>query len=114
KNREKFYAILLQRIGGSHGQRLKQEAELTRQPFGGGRQALNQYLGQQRPLHMQRRHLALFLAELGYAAASRRQIRKIPVASVRMLTDMHVLLSTGQMLVDQGDLPKAVAHLRET
>lgn len=113
KNREKFYAILLQRIGGPHGQRLKEEAELTRQPFGGVRQALNQYLGQQRALHMQRRHLALFLAELGYAAASRRQIRKIPVASVRMLTEMHVLLSTGQMLADRGELARAITHLKE-
>ena len=82
--------------------------------FGGVRQSLNQYLGQQRALHMQRRHLALFLAELGYGAASRRQIRAIPVASVRMLTDMHVLLSTGEMLVDQGNLDRAVRHLKET
>ena len=114
KNRERFYAVLLGRVTGSHGERLKKEAELTRQPFGGVRQALNQYLGQQRALHMQRRHLALFLAELGYGASSRRQISTIPVASVRMLTDMHVLLSTGQMLVDQGNLDRAVRHLKET
>lgn len=110
KYREKFYAQLLDRVQGTHGKRLKQEAEVTRQPFGGVRQALNQYLGQQRALHMQRRHLALFLAELGYAAASQRQIHTIPVASVRMLTDMHVLLSTGQMLIEKGDLPRAVRY----
>jgi hypothetical protein len=111
KNREIFYAKLLERIGGEHGKRLKKEAEITRQPFGGVRQALNQHLGQHRALHMQRRHLALFLAELGYAASSRRQIRNIPVASVRMLTEMHVLLSTGQMLVERGQLVQAAEHL---
>lgn len=113
KNREIFYAQLIERIGGEHGIRLKKEAEVTRQPFGGVRQALNQHLGQHRALHMQRRHLALFLAELGYAASSRRQIRNIPVASVRMLTDMHVLLSTGQMLVDRGQLTQASEHLAQ-
>jgi hypothetical protein len=113
KNRETFYAKLIERIGGEHGERLKKEAEVTRQPFGGVRQALNQHLGQHRALHMQRRHLALFLAELGYAESSRRQIRNIPVASVRMLTDMHVLLSTGQMLVDRGQLSQASEHLAQ-
>ncbi len=113
KNREVFYAQLISRIGGEHGQRLKKEAEVTRQPFGGVRQALNQHLGQHRALHMQRRHLALFLAELGYSESSRRQIRNIPVASVRMLTDMHVLLSTGQMLVDRGQLKQASEHLAQ-
>jgi hypothetical protein len=113
KNREVFYAQLIERIGGAHGKRLKKEAEVTRQPFGGVRQALNQHLGQHRALHMQRRHLALFLAELGYASSSRRQIRNIPVASVRMLTDMHVFLSTGQMLVDRGQLAQAADHLAQ-
>lgn len=113
KNREVFYAQLIERIGGNHGKRLKKEAEVTRQPFGGVRQALNQHLGQHRALHMQRRHLALFLAELGYSASSRRQIRNIPVASVRMLTDMHVLLSTGQMLVDRGQLAQASDNLAQ-
>ena len=113
KYREKFYAQIIGRITGMHGERLKHESEITRQPFGGVRQALNQYLGQQRALHMQRRHVALFLAELGYAAASRRQVEHIPVASVRMLTEMHILLSTGEMLVDMGNLARAIDNLNQ-
>lgn len=105
--REVFYQNLLKKAPGTHGQRLREEARLTRQPFGGARQALNQYLARQRALHLQRRHLALFLAELGYPAAARRQISELPAASTRLLTEIHILLTTGQLLLERGELAKA-------
>src|SRR5262249_46555522 len=42
--REGFYAAQLAKVEGAHGDRLRQEAATTRQPFGGARQHVNQYL----------------------------------------------------------------------
>jgi hypothetical protein len=111
--REQFYEALLQKWAGRHAERLKQEKKVTRQAFGGVRQFLNHHLGQQRALYMQRRHLALLFAELGYPAASRRLIASIPVAPVRMLTEMHIHLTTGQMLAKRGQLDKAAQELAQ-
>jgi hypothetical protein len=111
RNREAFYAHLLPTVPGKHGLRLKHEAKLLKQPFGGVRQALNQYLANQRALQLQQRHLALLFAEIGYPDAARRQIARIPVASVRMLTEMQILLTTGQHGIDQGRLADTAKNL---
>ena len=101
KTRDAFYAALLQRLKGDHAQRLQQEAKQTKQPFGAARQALNQYLAQQRALQLQHRRLALFFADLGDAAASRRQLAKLPVASARIVTEIHILLANGRRHVER-------------
>ena len=46
--REGYYAALLPRIQGRHGERVRQEAARTRQPFAGARQHLNSFLARQR------------------------------------------------------------------
>jgi hypothetical protein len=111
KYREAFYASLLDPLEGSHAERLRQEQKVTRQPFGGARQHLNRYLAQQRALQLQQRHLALLLADIGYPAASRRQLRDIAPTSLRLLTEIHILLSAGNMGIDQGSLAPAAANL---
>lgn len=120
KYRDAFYAGLLRPSAGkergpippSHAQRLSEEAKLTKQPFGAARQALNQYLAQQRALQLQHRRLALFFAELGDAAAARRQLAKLPVASARMLTELQLHLATGRQQVTRGQLEPAIDCLR--
>ena len=109
--RENFYAQLLPTMEGKHGLRLRHEAKLLKQPFGGVRQALNRYLAGQRALQLQHRHLALLFAEIGYAAAARRQIERIPVASVRILTEMQILLTSGHLGIEQGRLDEAARNL---
>jgi hypothetical protein len=111
RNREAFYAYLLPTVAGKHGARLKQESTLLKQPFGGVRQALNQYMANQRALQLQQRHLALLFAEIGYPEAARRQVARIPVASVRMLTEMQILLTTGDLSIDQGRLADTAKQL---
>jgi hypothetical protein len=111
--REAFYSRLFQGRTGSHGERLRAEAKLTRQPFGGARQHLNQYLARQRAFQLQQRQLALLFAEIGDAAASRRQVEKIAVASVRVLTEIHLRLTTGRLLVERGEVMKAAGLLPE-
>jgi hypothetical protein len=111
--RETFYQNLLQNRAGSHGERLREEAATTRQPFGGARQFLNQYLARHRAWQLQQRHLALLFAEIGYPEASRRQAGTIPVVSVRLLTEMHIRLTTGRLHVERGEVDEAARLLPE-
>ena len=96
-----------------HRARLRIESTRTRQPFGGARQHLNQYLARQRAGQLQQRCLALLFAEMGYAGVSRREAAKIPAASVRMLSEIHQRLSAVHMRVDRGELTEAGRLLPE-
>src|SRR5262245_23597754 len=111
--REAFYANLMQELKGKHAERLFQETTLTRQPFGGARQHLNQTLARHRAWQLQQRHLALLFAAMGYPQASRRQATAIPVASVRLLTEIHLRLASGRLFVEQGEPQKAAPLLSE-
>jgi hypothetical protein len=111
--REAFYAQLLQRAGGDHGERLRREAATTRQPFGGARQHLNQYVARQRAAQLQQRYLALLFADMGYPEASRREAARIPTASVRLLGEMYGRLATGRLALDRGAAGEAARVLRE-
>jgi hypothetical protein len=111
--RDAFYMSWLRQIGGEHGQRLRQEATLTRQPFGGARQHLNHYLAGHRAAQMQERHLALLFAELGQPEASRERARRIPTASLRFRSELAGRLTTGHVLLDRGDPAGAAAVLPE-
>jgi hypothetical protein len=111
--REAFYTAQLAKVEGAHGARLRQEAATTRQPFGGARQHVNQYLARHRAAQLQQRHLALLLAEMGYPEASRRQAARIPAASVRLLSEIHLRLTAGQVHVDRGELAEAARLLPE-
>jgi hypothetical protein len=111
--RDTFYASLLETVAGAHGERLRQEAATTRQPFGGARQHLNQYLARHRAAQLQQRQLAVLFAEMGYPQASRREAAFIPATSVRLLSEILGRLTTGQLLADQARFIEAAAKLPE-
>src|SRR5258707_1418221 len=111
--RDAFYAALLKSVAGQHGERLRQEMTRARQPFGGARQHLNQYLARHRAAQLQQRHLALLFAQMGYPESSRREAAKIPVASARMLSEILGRLTTGQALADRRELAEAARLLPE-
>src|SRR5262249_42075249 len=90
--RDAFYANLVRKAPGAQGERLRREAEVTRQPFGGARQHLNQYIARHRASQLQERQLALLLAEMGQPDASRRRALQIPAASVRILSEIQIRL----------------------
>lgn len=112
-NRDAFYTQLLKKVAGAHGDRLRREAAALRQPFGAARQHLNQTLARHRAAQLQHRHLALLFAKMGYPEASRQEAERIPVASVRLLSDILGRLSTGQLLADRGELAAAARLLPE-
>lgn len=105
--RDAFYRDLLEKRSGPHGDRLRNEASATRQPFGGARQHLNQCLARCRAEQMQQRHLALVFAAMGFPAASRAEAARIPVASVRMLSEILSRIKTGELLAEKGELTGA-------
>ena len=109
--RDQYYASLLQRMRGPEADRLRAEADSTRQPFGGMRQHLNQFLARHRAAQLQQRHLALFYADLGYAEASRDAAASIPAASMRLLSEMHSRVRTGHLHIERGEFPAAVQVL---
>jgi hypothetical protein len=111
--RDAFYAHLLETMSGPHAARLRQEEKTTRQPFGGARQHLNQYLARHRALQLQQRQLALLFAEMGYPHASQKEAGRIPAASVRLFSEILGRLTTGRLLADQGEPVKAAAVLPE-
>jgi hypothetical protein len=111
--REAFYTRLLERVPGAHADRLRQEAAATRQPFGGARQQVNQYLARERALQLQQRNLALVFTEMGYAEAGRREAARIPAASVRLLSEALGRLAAGQVLLNRGDRAGAAGLLPE-
>ncbi len=111
--RDAFYEHWLQTRSGDHGRRLREDAQRTRQPFGGIRQRLNQFMAGQRAWQLQQRHLALLFAEIGYAEAGRRHVAKIPVVSARLLTEIRLRLTLGQNLLDRGQVAEAALLLAE-
>lgn len=111
--RDAFYTSLLRSLSGRHAARLQHEAVHARQPFGGVRQAINQYLARHRAVQLQQRQLVILYAEMGYAEASRQEAANIPVGSVRFLSEILGRLGTGHLLADQGRLAEALGLLGE-
>lgn len=111
--RDQFYQQLLDRIQGSHGERLREDRERSRQPFGGARQHLNAFLARHRAAQLQQRYLALLFAEMGYPDASKTEARRIPTASVRFLSEILSRLSTAHHTAEAGKPHDAARVLPE-
>ena len=117
--RDEFYKTLLAQLPGSHGTRLREEAERLKQPFAGVRQFLNGAIATERALHLQERRLALFFAGMGYPDAARTRAAKITAPAVRLLCEVRLrhaeialaardgrLADAGRLLAEVEDLLK--------
>lgn len=109
--RDRFYERLLERMQGPHGRRLREEAERLRQPFGGVRQHLNQYVAERRARQLQHVHLAHFFAQMGHFEAAEKEAARVPVAVARMRCELHCRLRSIEADVRRGRLAKAAAAL---
>ena len=87
--RDRFYADLLSRVSGDHGERLRREAERLHQPFAGARQHLNQSIARRRAEQLQRVRLARVYARMGAANAALEQANEVRVASSRILCSRY-------------------------
>ncbi len=111
--RDAFYDQFIQRLEGSHGQRLREEAIVGRQPLAAARQHLNQQLARRRAAQLEHVHLALLFARMGYPQAALHQAQIVPVASARMASEIQCRLTTGHLAIDRGHLGEASQMLIE-
>ncbi|QDU59862.1 hypothetical protein Pan216_06950 [Planctomycetes bacterium Pan216] len=111
--RDHFYGKLLESLRGPHGQRVRETAVRTRQPFGDVRQYLNHHLAGHRAMQLEDDHLAQLYARMGYADASREQASRIPTASIRMCCEIQNLMTTGHRQSEHGALTEGEATIRE-
>jgi hypothetical protein len=111
--RDRFYQELLGKIAGPHAERLRQEAQVSRQPFGLARQQLNEFLARHRSGQLQQRHLALLYATMGYPDASRRESERIQAPSIRLLGEIVLRLESARRLAEWNALDQAGALLPE-
>ncbi|MEQ8836590.1 MAG: hypothetical protein RID07_07280, partial [Lacipirellulaceae bacterium] len=102
--RDDFYQQLLTSAVGALGERLLEDAQKRRQPFGAARQHLNHELSRRRALQLQRVHLALLFARMGYQDSALKQAGSVRVASARMLTALYCRLTSGHDSIDAGKL----------
>ncbi|CAE7242395.1 unnamed protein product, partial [Symbiodinium sp. CCMP2456] len=105
--RDRFYAELLARVDGHHGERLRREAERLHQPFAGARQHLNQSIARRRAEQLQRVRLARVYARMGAANAALEQANEVRVASSRILCKIYCKLTAGHQALDAHDLAVA-------
>lgn len=111
--RDDFYKSLLAKADGPHGEHLREEAQRTRQPFGGARQHLNHELARRRAVQLQRVHLALLFARMGRPESALEQADSVRVASARMLTAIYCRLTSGHDALDRDELEPVVTDLEK-
>jgi hypothetical protein len=111
--RDRFYLSWLEQFGDKHQERLIQEAKRLRQPLGGARQHLNQYLTGRRAAQLQNVHLALLFARMGYPETARDHAAVVPTASARMQCEIECRMISAIHLIDDGNLDQAARLLAE-
>ena len=113
RQRDTFYARLLDTATGDRAQRLRTTAQLTQQPFGHVRQHLNMHLSSYGARQVQHRHLAMLYARMGYSEASRAQALVIPSASARFECEIQWRITAVGKLLRQESIQNCVGMIRE-
>jgi hypothetical protein len=111
--RDEFYRHLLDNEKGTRGDRLREEAQRLRQPFGGVRSSLNQFVARERAEQLQRDRLALLFARMGYPEASRAQAARIDVPSTRIRAQIECLIESSRHFALCGDVVAATDRMVE-
>jgi hypothetical protein len=113
RQRDTFYARLLQEATGERGKRLIAEAQRTQQPFGHVRRHLNMILATYGARQVQYRYLARLYGRLGYGTAAREQAAVIPSVSARFETDIQWRVTAVRYCLDQGHAADAEPLIAE-
>jgi hypothetical protein len=111
KYRDRFYEHLLAESAEPHSERLRAEAQRTRQSFGGARQHLNQELARRRAAQMQHVHLAQLFARMGYPEAALDEANAVRISSARMLCQIYCLLTAGHQAIDAHQLQSVARYI---
>ncbi|NOX54834.1 MAG: hypothetical protein GXP27_10430, partial [Planctomycetes bacterium] len=113
QQRDTFYDWLMDQVQGQRAQRLRHEAQKTRQPFGHVRQALNLHLAHYGARQVQHRYLAHLYARMGHAPASREQAAAIPCLAARFQSEIEWRITTAHWHLSRSNLAEAARLLEE-
>jgi hypothetical protein len=114
RQRDAFYAQLLESLQGPLAERLRREAKQARQPFGKVRQHLNLFIANHGARQVQYSFLAYLYAKMGYPEASRQMAAVIPATSIRFECEIEWRLTAAHLHLDRGELAQAAALAPET
>lgn len=106
--RDAFYLDRLAKLTGDHRQRLDEEQQARRQPFGAARQSLNAELAERRAAQVQHVQLARLYARMGYPDAATRQIDVVNAVSARMICRIDCETTLGLRALRTGRLDRAM------
>lgn len=113
RQRDAFYLRWIGAATGERRERLKHQAELTRQPFGHVRQELNMFVARYGAQQVQHRHLAWLYARMGYEDAAREEAAVIPALSARFETELQLLLTSANRRLANAEVQAASDMLAE-
>lgn len=109
--RDRFYAELLQRCEGRRRQRLEEEAQQLRQPFGGTRQSLNQRLAEYRSAELSAVALAKCFAKMGAVEEARYWMERIHSGAARIRCEIYCHVSQVEWLIRNHKRQEALGEI---
>jgi hypothetical protein len=112
--RDQFYADLVAKWPGSHGERLRKEAIRDRQPFGRLRQHLNLELGRLRALQLQHDGVARQYARLGRREAAEIEAERVESPACRLQCRIESNFVGGERAIGESDRAKAAEFASES
>jgi hypothetical protein len=106
--RDRFYADVINKVTGSHSQRLRDEEAKRRQPFGGARQNLNAHMAKKRASQLEHVQLAKLFARMGNSESAKAETDEVSVPSARIMCRIDCLLMAGRKSLRDGKLKEAL------
>ena len=111
--RDEFYRWLMTTLPTEHRQRLEDEMERLRQPFGGVRRYINTTLAAARAKQVESVSLASVFARLGRREAAERMARRVPATSARMASRVMSRTVAAEEAVGRGEVEVALDLLAD-
>ncbi len=111
--RDEFYRWLMTTLPSGHRQRLEDEMERLRQPFGGVRRYINTTLAAARARQVESVSLASVFARLGRREAAERMARRVPATSARMASRVMSRTVAAEEAVARSEVVQALDLLAE-
>lgn len=112
RQRDRFYAYLLDEAKGKRRDRLQEEAEKTQQPFGHVRKHLNVELSAYGAKQVHCRFLSQLFARMGSAEASQSQAVKIPSPAARFESEIGWRLTATLQHIGRGEIAESALLLQ--
>ncbi|MCH7989400.1 MAG: hypothetical protein IID46_09680, partial [Planctomycetes bacterium] len=113
RQRDAFYARLLDETTGSRAKRLKKQAKLTHQPFGHVRKDLNIRLTGYGARQIQNRQIAYLFARMGFSEEARDRASVIPSASARIESEIQWRITAAQRHLETSRISDALKLIGE-